>query len=90
MERIMPSFEYEPLVMFPKLKTLDEEENRGDTDGARPIGTKVVDQLGNLRGGKDNLKREVVEHTLEQVKFVFQEVNSQEYASIATKIGEHI
>ncbi len=35
----MQSFEYEPLVLFLELKISDEEENKGDTDGARPLGT---------------------------------------------------
>jgi hypothetical protein len=39
----MPSFEYEPLVMFPELETSNEEENRRDTNGARPSCTKVVE-----------------------------------------------
>ncbi len=30
----MPSFEYEPLVLSPKPKTLDEEENKRDIGGA--------------------------------------------------------
>ncbi len=30
----MPSFKYEPLVLFPKPKISDEEEDKGDTDGA--------------------------------------------------------
>ncbi len=44
----MPSFEYELLVMSLELETLDEEEDRRDTNGARPSGTKVVEELGNL------------------------------------------
>jgi hypothetical protein len=43
MERVMPSFEYEPLVMFPKLEISDEEENRGDTNGVGPLGTKMAE-----------------------------------------------
>jgi hypothetical protein len=27
-EKIMPLFKYEPLILFPKPKTLDEEENK--------------------------------------------------------------
>ncbi len=42
MEKVMPLFEYEPFVMSPKLNTLDEEEERGDTDGVGPSGTKVT------------------------------------------------
>ncbi len=29
MEKVMPSFEYEPLVLFLEPKTLDEEEDKG-------------------------------------------------------------
>jgi len=42
MEKVMPSFEYEPLVLFPKLDTSNEEKNRGDIDGTKPSSTKVV------------------------------------------------
>jgi len=42
MEKIMPLFEYEPLIMSPKLKTLDEEEDKRDTNGVGPLGTKVI------------------------------------------------
>jgi hypothetical protein len=30
MEKVMPTFEYEPLILSPKPKTSDEEENRRD------------------------------------------------------------
>jgi hypothetical protein len=33
MEKVMPSFEYERLILFPELETLDEEENKRDTMG---------------------------------------------------------
>jgi hypothetical protein len=36
MEKVIPSFEYEPLVLSPKLKTSYEEEDRGDIHGVRP------------------------------------------------------
>lgn len=38
----MPSFEYEPLILSPEQKILDEEEDRGDIDGAKPSTTKVA------------------------------------------------
>jgi hypothetical protein len=60
MEIIMPSFEYEPLILFLELETLVEEEDKRDTDGARPLGTKIVKQLGEFIRGKDSPKREVV------------------------------
>jgi len=34
MEKVMPTFEYEPLILSPKPKTLDEEEDRRNVDGA--------------------------------------------------------
>ncbi len=86
----MPLFENEPLVQFPKPETSNEEEYRGDIDGARTSGTKIVEQPRDLRRGKDSPKREAIEQTLEQVKFVLQEVNFQEYAFATTKIGERI
>ncbi len=65
MEKIMPLFEYEPLILSPKLKTSNEEEDRRDTNGAGPSCTKIVEQPRDFRGGKDSLEREVVEQTLE-------------------------
>ncbi len=58
MEKVMPSFEFEPLVLSQEPKTLDEEENRGNTDGAKPSSTKIAkEELGDLKGGKDNPKK---------------------------------
>ncbi len=68
----MPSFEYEPLVMFPKPKTSNEEEDKGDTDGEGPPGTRFIKELGDLKGGKDSLEREDAKQTLEQEKHVLQ------------------
>ncbi len=97
MEKVMPSFEYEPLIIFPKPKTSNEEEDKGNTDGAGPSSTKTTKQeLGNLKGRKDSPKREVIgktytlKQTLKQVEFVLQEVGSHEYAFASTKIGEQI
>jgi hypothetical protein len=61
--------------LFLELKISDEEENKGDTDGARPLGTWILEELGDLRGGKDSLESEDVKQTLEQVEFVLQEVS---------------
>jgi hypothetical protein len=61
MEKIMPSFEYEPLLMSLELETLDEEEDRRDTYGPGPLGTRVEEKPRDLRGGKDSLKREAAE-----------------------------
>ncbi len=64
MDKVMPLFKYEPLILFPKLETLNEEEDKGDTNGARPLGTKVVEWPRDLKGGKDNPEREATEYTL--------------------------
>jgi hypothetical protein len=42
MEKVMPSFEYEPLILFLEPKTSNEEENKGNTDGAGPSDTKTT------------------------------------------------
>jgi hypothetical protein len=42
MEKVMTSFEYEPLVIFLEVETLDEEEDKGDIDGVGPLGTRVA------------------------------------------------
>jgi hypothetical protein len=44
MEKVMPSFEYEPLVLFLELETSDEEEDRRDTNGARPSSTRIEEE----------------------------------------------
>jgi hypothetical protein len=41
MEMVIPSFQYEPLVLIPKPKTLYEKEERGNINGARPLKTKT-------------------------------------------------
>jgi len=60
MEKIMPSFEYESLVLFPELKVSDEEEDKGDIDGVGTTDTRVVEELGDLKRRKDSLKREAI------------------------------
>jgi hypothetical protein len=60
----MPSFEYEPLALFLEPKTLDEEEDIGDTNGVRPSSTRVAKELGDLMGGKDSPEKEAIEQTL--------------------------
>jgi hypothetical protein len=57
MEKVMPSFEYEPLVLPPKRETSNEEEDRGDTYGVGPSNIKVVEEPRNLKGRKDSPKR---------------------------------
>ncbi len=57
----MPSFEYEPLILFPKLKTSNEEENKGDTDGTRPSGTKTTNRnQETLEEGRIALRRRLL------------------------------
>ncbi len=56
----MPSFEYEPLVLSSKPEISDEEEDRGDTNGARPSGIRVAKELGDLKGGKDSPERRML------------------------------
>lgn len=36
MEKVVPLYEYELLVLFPWQKTSNEVEEKGDTNGARP------------------------------------------------------
>jgi hypothetical protein len=43
MEKIMPLFEYEPLMMSPNLKTSYEEEDGRDTNGVGPSCIKIVE-----------------------------------------------
>ncbi len=58
MEKVMPSFEYKPLVLSLKLETSNEEEDRRDTDGAWPLGTRIIEEPRDLKGGKKIPKRE--------------------------------
>jgi len=64
MEKVMPLFEYEPLVLSLESEALNEEENIRDIDGVRPLGTRVTKEPRNLKGGKDSLEREVTKQTL--------------------------
>jgi hypothetical protein len=43
MEIIMPTFEYELLILFLEPETSNEEKNKGDIDGVGPLGTKMVE-----------------------------------------------
>ncbi len=64
----MPSFEYEPLILAPKPQTSNEEEDRRDINGARPLGIGIPQEPGDLQGKKDSLEKEDAEQTLKQVK----------------------
>ncbi len=60
----MPSFEYEPLVLFLKPKTSKEEKYKGNINGAGPSCTKIIkEKVEDFRGGKDNPKRQVIGKT---------------------------
>jgi hypothetical protein len=60
MEKFMPSFEYELLLLSLEPKTSYEEKDRENTDGVRPLGTKTTkEELRDFRGGRDSPKREV-------------------------------
>jgi len=64
MEKFMPSFEYEPLVLFLKPKTSNEEKYIGNINGVGPSSTKIIkEKLEDFRRGKNNLKREVIGKT---------------------------
>jgi hypothetical protein len=56
MEKFMPSFEYEPLLLSLEPKTSNEEEDRGDIDGVGPLDK-------SSRGGKDNPEKEATKQT---------------------------
>jgi len=59
MERVIPSFQYEPLVFTPKLETSDEEKERGNIDGGGLSSTKAEEEEPtNLKGKKDSPQKE--------------------------------
>jgi hypothetical protein len=65
MEKVMPPFKYEPLVLSLKRKTSNEEEDKGDIDGVRPLGKGIAEEIRDLKRGKDRLERETDKQTLE-------------------------
>jgi hypothetical protein len=77
MEKIRPSFEYEPLVISLEPMTSNEEKYRRDIDGVGPLGIQVAEEPRDLKGGKDNPKREVVEQILFYKKLVFKSMHLQ-------------
>jgi hypothetical protein len=53
MEKVIPSFLYEPLVLTLERETSYEEEKGGNSDGAGPLETRTKEEKPtNLRGGK--------------------------------------
>jgi hypothetical protein len=82
MEKVIPSFQYEPLV-FSKTKNFIWEEDKGNTNGARPSNTRIEEEEPrDFRGGKDSLQREAsgmtyaLKQTLEPIEFILHKVNS--------------
>ncbi len=97
MEKVIPLFQYEPLVLIPKSETLDEEEEKGQINGVGPSNIKTTEEEPvDLRKGRDNSQKEVggmryvLKQSPEPLKSVPQEVSSQEYGSIIIEIGEQI
>jgi hypothetical protein len=95
MEKIMPTFECEPLVLFLKPETLDEEKDRRDTNGVGPSTTRTLEEeRGNFRGGKESFNMKAIgktyasKHILEPIEFVVHDVSFQKYAYATTKMGE--
>ncbi len=61
MENDIPSFEYKPSILSLEPKTSNEEENKGNTDGAGLSSTRIKkEELRDLRGGKIAFKSKVV------------------------------
>ncbi len=55
MKKVIPSFQYEPLVLILEPKTLYEEKEKRQINGARPSETRIVeDELVDLRGGRNS------------------------------------
>ncbi len=55
MEKIIPSFQYKPLVLAPELETSNEEEEKRHIDGVGWLETKTTeDEPTNLKGGRDS------------------------------------
>jgi hypothetical protein len=64
------NIEYEPLVFSKKPETLNEEKDKGDIGGARPLGIKTTkEELGDPKGRKESFNKEVAGKTyaLEQI-----------------------
>jgi hypothetical protein len=61
MENVIPSFQYEPLIFSSELETSNEEEDRGNTNGVKPLGTKTKkEELAYFEGGKDSSQKDAV------------------------------
>ncbi len=57
--------EYELLIFSLELKTLVEEEDKRNTDGARPSSIKMTkEEIRDLKGWKDSFKKEASDKIL--------------------------
>jgi hypothetical protein len=64
MEKVIPTFECEPLVFSLEPKTSYEEEDKGDTSSVGPLGTRTTnEEPRDLKGGKESLNREAIGKT---------------------------
>ncbi len=55
MEKVIPSFQYELLILTPEPETLDEEEEKGQTNVVGPLKTRITKQeLVDIKGGRDD------------------------------------
>ncbi len=97
MEKVIPFFQYEFLVLISKSETLNEEEKKVQTNGARPSNIRIVkEELVDFRRGKDNSQEEargmkyVLKHSLKPLEYIPQEVSSQEYGFAAIEITKKI
>jgi hypothetical protein len=60
MEKVMPLYEYEPLVLFLEPEISNEKKEKGGIERARPSNTKVVEEPKNLIGGRIALRRRLL------------------------------
>ncbi len=60
MGKVIPSFQYEPLIFILELETSDEEEKKGNINGIGPLGIiKEEEEPIDLKGGKYSPQREI-------------------------------
>lgn len=77
MEKVIPLFQYELIVLTQEPETLDEEKKKGHIDDVKPLEIRTTKQeLTNLKGGTDSSQKEtggmkyVSKHNLEPLEFV--------------------
>ncbi len=59
MEKVILLFQYQLLVLTPKLETSNEEKKKEQIDGAKPTEIKTTKQEPiDLKGGRDNSRKE--------------------------------